>query len=153
MPNQRYGITFPFVDSQEGFFLGLNSFADSEIKSNLIHLILTQKGSRYFLPAFGTNLIKYVFEPLDMATQTNIDREIREAVQQFIPNLVINNVEVKTIDDIRLEEQTSTDTNSLDQNTFDFTGTSEAEYSVRIRIDYSMGDDVFETKDFVIINL
>ena len=87
MPNQRYGITFPFVDSQEGFFLGLNSFADSEIKSNLIHLILTQKGSR------------------------------------------------------------------LEQNTFDFTGSREAEYSIRIRIDYSMGDDVFETKDFVIINL
>ena len=39
MPNQRYGITFPFVDSQEGFFLGLNKFTNSEIKSNLIHLI------------------------------------------------------------------------------------------------------------------
>ena len=59
MPTQRYGITFPFVDSQEGFFLGLNSFADSEIKSNLIHLILTQKGSRYFLPAFGLNNLKF----------------------------------------------------------------------------------------------
>ena len=153
MPNQRYGITFPFVDSQEGFFLGLNKFTNSEIKSNLIHLILTQKGSRYFLPSFGTNLIKYVFEPLDTATQTNIDREIREAVDEFIPNLIINNVEVKSIDDIRLEEQANPDNNSLEENTFDFTGSNDTEYSVRIRIDYSMGDDVFETKDFVIINL
>jgi len=153
MPNQRYGITFPFVDSKEGFFLGLNSLAESEIKSNLIHLVLTQKGSRYFLPEFGTNLIKYIFEPLDMATQTSIEREIRDAVQAFIPNLVINNVEVKSIDDIRLEEQTNPDHNSLEQNSFNFTGSREAEYSVRIRIDYSIGDDVFETKDFVIINL
>ncbi len=49
MPNQRYGITFPFVDSQEGFFLGLNTTIPNEAKSNLIHLILTVKGSRYFL--------------------------------------------------------------------------------------------------------
>ena len=47
MPNQRYGIAFPFVDSQEGFFLGLNKLAGSEIKSNLIHLVLTQKGYTY----------------------------------------------------------------------------------------------------------
>ena len=153
MPNQRYGIAFPFVDSQEGFFLGLNKLAGSEIKSNLIHLVLTQKGSRYFLPSFGTNLIKYIFEPLDTATKTNIDREIREAVAEFIPNLIINNVDVKTADDIRFEEQNSTDIESLEQNTFDFGGDKEMEYSVRIRIDYSMGDDVFETKDFVIINL
>jgi len=153
MPNQRYGIAFPFVDSQEGFFLGLNRVADSEVKSNLIHLILTQKGARYFLPSFGTNLIKYVFEPLDSATKTSIDREIREAVAEFIPNLIINNVDVKTADDIRFEEQNSTDVESLEKNTFDFGSSKEMEYSVRIRIDYSMGDNVFETKDFVIINL
>ncbi len=48
MPNQRYGITFPFTDSSEGFFLGLNKIPDSEVRSNLIHLILTLKGTRYF---------------------------------------------------------------------------------------------------------
>ena len=67
--------------------------------------------------------------------------------------MIINNVDVKTADDIRFEEQNSTDVESLEQNTFDFGGDKEMEYSVRIRIDYSMGDDVFETKDFVIINL
>ena len=137
----------------EKILLGLNRVADSEVKSNLIHLILTQKGARYFLPSFGTNLIKYVFEPLDSATKTSIDREIREAVAEFIPNLIINNVDVKTADDIRFEEQNSTDVESLEKNTFDFGGAKEMEYSVRIRIDYSMGDNVFETKDFVIINL
>ena len=153
MPNQKYGIAFPFIDSPEGFFLGLNSSADNEIKSNLIHLILTQKGARYFLPDFGTNLLKYIFEPLDTSTKTNIDREIRESVAKYIPNLTVNEVEVKSID-IRLEEQTEgTPVALLEQNSFGFAGASEREYSVRIRIDYSIGDDVFETKDFVIINL
>ena len=53
MPTQRYGITFPFVDSPEGFFLGLNTDTDSEVRSNLIHLILTPKASRYFSSAFS----------------------------------------------------------------------------------------------------
>ena len=79
MPNQRYGITFPFTDSSEGFFLGLNKIPDSEVRSNLIHLILTLKGTRYFLPDFGTNLMRYIFEPMDSATKTSIDNEIREA--------------------------------------------------------------------------
>ena len=34
-----------------------------------------------------------------------------------------------------------------------FAGEKEQEYTVRIRIDYSIGSSVFETKDFVIINL
>ena len=95
MPTQRYGITFPFVDSPQGFFLGLNTDTDSEVRSNLIHLIVTPKGSRYFLPNFGTNLVKYIFDQMDQTTKIAIDREIREAVKEFIPNLRISKVEGK----------------------------------------------------------
>ena len=96
MPKPKYGITFPFGDSQEGLFLGMNELADAEVRSNLVHLILTIKGSRYFLPDFGTNLMRLIFEPLDSGTKTSIDTEIREAVGEFIPKLKINDVEVKT---------------------------------------------------------
>ena len=34
MPTQRYGITFPFGDSQEGLFLGMNELADAEVRFN-----------------------------------------------------------------------------------------------------------------------
>lgn len=152
MPNQRYGIKFPFKDSDQGFFLGLNKTTDSEVRSNLIHLILTVKGSRYFLPDFGTNLVKYVFEQMDTTTKIAIDSEIREAVTKYIPNLVVNNVEVKTADDVRLEEEETSDP-ITDINSFNFIGESESEYAIRVRIDYSAGDGVFRTKDFVIINL
>lgn len=153
MPNQRYGITFPFKDSQEGFFLGLNKITDSEVKSNLIHLVLTVKGSRYFLPDFGTNLMKYVFEQMDVTTKTKIDVEIREAVKKYIPNLVINNVEVKTAEDVREENKGQDPDPTMDDDGFSFTGASEKEYTVRVRIDYTATDNVFETRDFVIINL
>jgi phage baseplate assembly protein W len=151
MPNPKYGITFPFSDSEEGLFLGMNELADSEVRSNLVHLILTIKGSRYFLPDFGTNLMRLIFEPLDNGTKASIDSEIRETVEEFIPNLNINNVDVKSAEDLRTEESNE-ELNKTDDNTFSV-GDSEREYTVRIRIDYSIGSGVFESRDFVIINL
>lgn len=151
MPNPKYGITFPFSDSEEGLFLGTNELADSEVRSNLVHLILTIKGSRYFLPDFGTNLMRLIFEPLDNGTKASIDREIRDSVEEFIPRLNINNVEVKSAEDLRVEEKEE-ELNQTDDNTFSV-GDSEREYTVRIRIDYSIGSGVFESRDFVIINL
>jgi phage baseplate assembly protein W len=151
MPNPKYGITFPFGDSEEGLFLGMNELADAEVRSNLVHLILTIKGSRYFLPDFGTNLMRLIFEPLDSGTKASIDSEIRETVGEFIPNLNINNVDVKSAEDLRTEESNE-ELNKTDDNTFSV-GDSEKEYTVRIRIDYSIGSGVFESRDFVIINL
>jgi phage baseplate assembly protein W len=149
MPNQKYGIKFPFTQSSEGFFLGLNSNPDAEVRSNLMHLIMTQKGSRYFLPDFGTNLMRFLFEPLDSGTISSIDKEIRKSVAKYIPNLVINNIEIKNMDEVRGEDTLLIG----EDNSFSFAGEKEQEYTVRIRIDYSIGSSVFETKDFVIINL
>ena len=151
MPNPKYGITFPFGDSQEGLFLGMNELANTEVRSNLVHLILTIKGSRYFLPDFGTNLMRLIFEPLDNGTKASIDREIRESVEEFIPSLNINKVEVKSSEDLRTDES-DVELGQTDDNTFGVSS-SEREYTIRIRIDYSIGSGVFESRDFVIINL
>lgn len=153
MPNQKYGITFPFKDSQEGLFLSMNNLPDDEVRSNLMHLILTLKGSRYFLPDFGTNLMKYIFEPLDGGTKKVIEKEIREAVKKFIPNLQITKVDVKTLEDIKIEEETQTLDGSVDDKTFSFVGELQEHYTIRVRIDYSVGAGVFESRDFVVINL
>tara|TARA_R110001583_G_scaffold130532_1_gene282262 strand:+ start:154 stop:615 length:462 start_codon:yes stop_codon:yes gene_type:complete len=153
MPNPKYGIAFPFIDSQEGLYLHLNDLPQDEVRSNLIHLVLSVKGSRYFLPDFGTNLMRYIFEPLDSGTKTSIDLEIREAAKEFIPNLNINKVEVKSAEDVRQEEDLQSPDPSLTDNSFSFVGDKDKEYTLRVRIDYSVGDGVFESKDFVIINL
>ena len=43
-----YGITFPFRDSFNGKYLDLTDYASEEVRTNLIHLLLTRKGSRYY---------------------------------------------------------------------------------------------------------
>jgi phage baseplate assembly protein W len=53
---KTYGINFPFRDSSKGTYFSLSEESDEEIRSSLVHLLLTRKGTRYYLPDFGTRL-------------------------------------------------------------------------------------------------
>lgn len=120
-------INYPFKDSHKGFFLDLNSDDQAAIKADLMHLILTRKGQRLYLPDFGTDLLKFIFEPEDGMTLGNIKEEITTVVKKYLPKLQIKKI-------------------SVDQST-------ESEYAAVVRLDYSISDDVFTTTDFVIINI
>ena len=87
-----YGLNFPFQNSTQGDYLQLTELESAEIKADLIHLLLTRKGSRYFLPDFGTRLYEFIFEPFDGLTFDAIQSDIRDAVAKFMPNLLLNNI-------------------------------------------------------------
>lgn len=128
MADGKYiNINFPFQDSGKGFFLDLNDSDSAAIKADLMHLILTRKGERLYLPDFGTNLMKFIFEPNDSTTLSEIKTEISTVVGKYLPKLAINEIIV---------EESST-----------------SEYAATVRIDYTVTDDVFESTDFIIINL
>jgi phage baseplate assembly protein W len=128
MANGKYiNIAYPFKDSEKGFFLELNDNANQAIKSDLMHLILTQKGQRLYNPDFGTNLLKFIFEPNDDLTLFGIKDEITTVVKKYLPNLEIKEISV--------EEST------------------ESDYAAVVRIDYNINDAVFSESDFVIINI
>jgi phage baseplate assembly protein W len=148
---RTYGINFPFKDSLNGKYLDLSDTADEEVRSNLIHLLLSRKGSRYFLPDFGTRLYEYIFEPLDGPTFTDIEAEIRDSVEKYIPNLIINGV---TITSTETEEGNDVVTNNQNVlRTVDAGTQSVSDYTAKIRVDYTITNDAFKSKDFVIINL
>jgi phage baseplate assembly protein W len=154
---KTYGIAFPFRDSLKGDYLALTETPEQEIRSNLIHLLLTRKGSRYFLPDFGTRLYEYIFEPLDGPTFGAIRAEIQQAVDTYIPNLRIDNIEI-----IPLWQDTETFANGeyvSDQpeyKIFDIyrtAGQGVQEYTAKVKISFTITSDAFETKDFVILNI
>ncbi len=87
-----YGIDYPFRDSLKGDFLKLTESPEREVRANLLHLILTRKGTRYYLPDFGTRIYEYIFEQNDFISHAQIEEEIREAVRKYIPNLDINSI-------------------------------------------------------------
>ena len=149
---KTYGITFPFRNSFDGKYLDLTDYDDQEIRSDLIHLLLTRKGARYFLPDFGTRLYEYIFEPLDGPTFNQIESEIRDSVQTYIPNLQINNISVYAATDDFLNTTVTTQ-NEVINNTFDIPGKTYIEYTAKVKIDYTITTDAFNKSDFVIINI
>ena len=148
---QRYGIAFPFGDSPSGYFLKTTNNPREEIKTNLTHLLLTRKGSRYFLPDFGTRLYQFIFEPMDNRTFDAIEAEIRDAVRKYIPNLRIDKITITPAAEAEETEGTLVTTN--DDRVYRVAGAGTDEYTAKVLIEFTITDSAFETRDFVIINL
>jgi phage baseplate assembly protein W len=150
-----YGLNFPFRDSSRGDYLQLTQFEAQEIKADLIHLLLTRKGSRYFLPTFGTRLYEFVFEPFDGLTFDAIESDIRDAVANFMPNLLLNNITI-TPADPQEEVDIATGQNTLgttESPIYRFPGKGTSDYTAKVKIDYSTDKNTYSQSDFVIINI
>jgi phage baseplate assembly protein W len=120
-------INYPFKNSPKGFFLDLTSDDNAAIKADLLHLILTRKGQRLYNPDFGTDLLRFIFEPNDGLTLSKIKEEIDAAIDKYLPNLKVTDIIVEP--------------SELD------------DHLAVVRIDYTITDDVFVQTDFVIINI
>jgi phage baseplate assembly protein W len=147
----KYGIDFPFRDSQKGDFLNMTETPEREVRANLIHLILTRRGSRYYLPDFGTRIYEYIFEQNDFVSWNLIEEEIRESVKKYIPNLDINSIIVISAED---DPDNSTSVNELeDERLFRISDYSTKPYTAKVKIDYTVNNGAFSTSDFIIINI
>jgi phage baseplate assembly protein W len=148
-----YGINFPFRESSRGDYLLLTELASDEIRTNLLHLILTRKGSRYYLPDFGTRIYEYLFEPLDGETFESIKADIEQQVQTYIPNLTINSITIQPYTETD-EVAGQLDYELLGQaSIYRVPGANTAEYTAKIKIDYTDENKAFGGREFVIINI
>lgn len=92
---QYYDVKYPFtIENLDGHFIDLNDTLEGKVASEIAHVILTRKGTRIRKPDFGTDLIKFIFEPNDEITWNGVLSEIKSAVQKFVPNATINDVEI-----------------------------------------------------------
>jgi phage baseplate assembly protein W len=122
-------IKFPLEDDPiNNFFLGRNRTTKEALVSNLNLLLLTNKWERYFNPLYGSDLLRFIFEPNDSNVRDQLDREIKDMVKRFIPQLSIENI------DFRVPE-------------------TEVEHKLEIIINFTFTDDVFVERDTIQINL
>jgi len=150
-----YGLEFPFVDSTQGDYLALTETQFQQIRSDLLHLILTRRGSRYFLPTFGTRLYEYIFEPYDGLTFDAIEADIRDSVQTFMPNLLLNKITIEPADpseEVPLAKGT-TIPGTAREYVYRVPGKGTSEYTAKVKIDYTVDNLAFAQSDFVIINI
>ncbi len=147
----KYGIEFPFRESRDGSFVKMTLSPEKEIRTNLIHLLLTKKGSRYFLPDFGTRLYQYIFDQNDAVTFGLIESEIRDSVRKYIPNLDITRLDVMSAEDD--PDETRSFNQDEDERLFRVSNLSSKPYTAKVKIDYTVNNGAFSTSDFVIINI
>jgi len=87
-------IKFPLEDDVEkNILFKQNNVSKDALVSNLLLLLLTEEGERFYMSDYGISLKKYIFEPNDEITQKEITEEIKDRVKRFIPELTITNVE------------------------------------------------------------
>ena len=99
MADVRYiNIDFPFRDSEKGFYFKLNQTDKDAIKADLLHLLLTNKGERLYMPEFGSDLRKYIFQPNDNITHSEIKDNLNQTIKKYIPNLVVDSINFKKND-------------------------------------------------------
>lgn len=146
-----YGIDFPFRDSSKGDFFKMTDTPEKEVRANLIHLLLTRKGSRYYLPDFGTRIYEYIFDQNDVVTFNLIEEEIREGVRRYIPNLDINSIKIMSAEDDP-DNQSSTNEEE-DSRLFRVSDYSTKPYTAKVKIDYTVNNGAFSSSDFIIINI
>lgn len=127
MGERFINISFPFEEDVKGKFLKMEKESKRAIKADLLHLLLTQKRQRLYLPEFGVNLRQYLFEQNDGVVHKAIQREIETAIQEFIPNLTIIEITV----------------NRSDRN----------EHAALVRLDYKVTSAAFAATDFVEIEI
>ena len=103
------------------------------------------------MPDFGTRLYEYIFEPLDTPTFNNIESEIRESCEKYLPQLRITNINVKAYTSEEDEGGSATTAGNVIE--YNMPGAGVEEYTAKVKIDYVITDDVFGSKDFVILNI
>ena len=88
---------------------------------------------------------------MDGPTFQNIEAEIRDSVERFMPQLQLTNI---TITAPTSEAATLTPTTEGNVTSeLNITNADVSEYTAKVRIDYAISNDVFNTKDFIIINI
>lgn len=86
-------IKYPIQDdSIKNNFLDTSKTTKNNISSKLLLLLLTNKGERYYNPEYGTDLLKYIFDPKDNITTTDIKDDISRTVSKYLPTISIKDV-------------------------------------------------------------
>ena len=89
------GIDFPFarIPNEDGYFKTTKTTIES-IKNNIKLLLQTQQGERVFQPRLGMGLRKFVFEQMNENTQVEIENNIVDVFQTWLPFVDLKQIDI-----------------------------------------------------------
>jgi phage baseplate assembly protein W len=95
------GIDFPFarVVGGDGYFATTKTTIEA-VKTNIRLLLQTNQGERLFQPSLGMNLKQLLFEQMTEDLSIQIENDIVDVFQRWLPFVDLRNIEVNRRDDI-----------------------------------------------------
>lgn len=102
IPRYPHFLSFPFRIGGDGRTARTPDLA-AHVRDELVQLILTGQGERLFLPEFGTNVRRLVFENIDDTTKAMTKSLVTQAISRWLGERVtIESLEV-TSDESKLQ--------------------------------------------------
>jgi phage baseplate assembly protein W len=96
--NKYFNISFPIQDDVENNRLfAMNKNMKDAVKTELLMLLLTERGERWYNPDYGTSLRKFLFEMGDQITDDLIVDDIKSSVSKFLPRITVSTIGVEPI--------------------------------------------------------
>jgi phage baseplate assembly protein W len=89
------GILLPMSNSTFGYFAPTKTTREAAY-TNLKNLIMTMKGERPMQPNFGCDIHLCIFDPIGEDLDIRIDGAIRDAIAEWLPYIVVEEVVVNT---------------------------------------------------------
>ena len=125
---QQFGIKYPFLsEGFEHYYVDTNSSLKDKVRSQLMHIVFTPKNPRVRLPQFGTDLIKFIFEPNESITWEAVKNEVSDSVKRWASNIILNDIQV-----VKNEEDES---------------------EIYVRLDYSVSEGNKITNDSIVVQI
>lgn len=90
---ENIGVNYPITLGKTGYFNPTTTTVE-EARSNLIHLLLTNKGERIMQPNFGSEIYSLLFENIALDLPQVLTSSIKNTIKTWLPYIFVNKVEV-----------------------------------------------------------
>jgi len=103
------GLDYPLhkSDGSEGYFKSTSTTIEA-VKTNIKMLLMTEQGERLMQPTLGLKLRRYLFEQFTSELEIDIQNEIVETINHWLPFVEIQDIKVGTGQDYDIERNTIT---------------------------------------------
>jgi phage baseplate assembly protein W len=88
------GITLPIKGGGNNGYFIQSYDTITQIKSNIVNLLSTNRGERRMQPLFGSGIQELVFDQNTEESVNNIIQTITDDIHQWIPGVSVKNVEL-----------------------------------------------------------
>jgi phage baseplate assembly protein W len=98
-----FSIKFPITaeDEMHNTFIDMATNRYDSLRADITHLLFTPSGTRLRNPAFGSNLMKMLFNPNDDFQKSSIQQELTSVLKRWVPAANLTDLELTINEDGR----------------------------------------------------